>query len=67
MNEHEKWIRDNGLGWWLDKPEPPFFSTCAATEDNTEPCEVCPHKEKCSEYFKPLTDALERYSSIGEV
>ena len=69
MEAHEKWLRDQNLGGFVDN-KPDFLNSCDCNGDNMEDIckpDRCIHYEECQKYFQPLADALERHSEIGEV
>lgn len=62
MNEHEKWLREQRLGNFIDN-RPDFLNNCDCNGDNMEDvCKLdrCKHYEECRKYFQPLANALER-------
>ena len=69
MNDHERWLRENGPGKAVDS-RPGFLDYCDCNGNNMdEVCKEtrCSHFAECQEYFKPIASALEKILTIGEV
>jgi len=46
---------------------PWFLEICGWDDNHPENCETCPYKTPCEEFFKPLSVALEKYFTVGEI
>jgi len=69
MDEHERWLREHGLGKRLDN-RPKFLNYCDCDGNNMEDvCRPsrCVYYEECQRYFGPFAEDLEKIMTIGEI
>jgi len=69
MEEHERWLREHGLGKAVDN-KPKFLNCCDCDGNNmVDVCkpERCSHYNECQEYFKPMAEDLEKIMTIDEI
>ena len=63
MGKHEDWLRNNGLGEFIDKRPPQIngeVCTKYSDPDKGECKDGCPFRKECDPYFTELTKKLQK-------